>query len=310
VKYRVGRLKKPLEGADAKNGVLFKVADLGVPDKTGKANWAFNHVLFPRPGLTLRRHQGRHDPERYTHGGLSLAECMIPLVVLGPKEKFEPPFDLVDIRFEGALAEGQPLTIVVTARAKAALTEEVLFQLRVDAGLDDIQPRKEVFTGAEHEYRVHWTPKIATPGPDEQKAGKVVKQVTAVASYLWKHRTVRTSVHGQVEIQLDPSRIRRRLAVTGRPPDVLVLDVATGMVVRRLKGHKGRVHALSYSPDGRRLLTAGEDGMVWVWDAATGQEQQTLHENGPEVFAAVFHPDGRRIATAGRELPLMSESNG
>ena len=26
VKYRVGRLKKPLEGKDAKNGVLFKVA--------------------------------------------------------------------------------------------------------------------------------------------------------------------------------------------------------------------------------------------------------------------------------------------
>ncbi len=227
VKYRVGRLKKPLEGADAKNGVLFKVADLGVPDKTGKANWAFNHVLFPRPGLTLRRHQGRHDPERYTHGGLSLAECMIPLVILGPKEKFEPPFDLVDIRFEGALAEGQPLNIVVTARAKMALTEEVLFQLRVDAGLDDIQPRKEVFTGAEHEYRVHWTPKVDSPSTDEQKAGKVVKQVTAVASYRWKNRTVRTSVHGTVEIQLDTSRIRRRLDSK--------LDSIMGMVPAGLK---------------------------------------------------------------------------
>ena len=60
VKYRVGRLKKPLEGKDAKNGVLFKVADLGIPDKTGKAKWSFNHVLFPRPGLTLKRPQGKH----------------------------------------------------------------------------------------------------------------------------------------------------------------------------------------------------------------------------------------------------------
>ena len=33
VKYRVGRLKTPLEGNDAKNGVLFKVGDLGIPDK-------------------------------------------------------------------------------------------------------------------------------------------------------------------------------------------------------------------------------------------------------------------------------------
>jgi hypothetical protein len=167
-------------------------------------------VLFPRPGLTRRRHQGRHEAARYTHGGLSLAECMISLVALGPKEKFEPPLDLVGIRFEGALAEGQPLTVVVTAMTAAALAEEALFQLRVDAVRDDIQPRKEVFAGAEHEYCVHWTPKIDTPAQEEQKVGKVVMQVTAVARYRWKNRTLRTSVQGTVEIQLDTSRIRRR----------------------------------------------------------------------------------------------------
>ena len=35
--------------------------------------------------------------------------------------------------------------------------------------------------------------------------------MTAIASYRWKNRTVRTTVHGKVEIQLDTSRIRRRL---------------------------------------------------------------------------------------------------
>ena len=210
VKYRVGRLKKPLEGPDAKKGVLFKVGDLGIPDKTGKAGWSFNHIAFPRPGLTFKRHQGRHDPERYTHGGLSMGECMIPLVVMGPKEKFEPPFELVGIRFDGVLAENQPLEILLTARAKTAVKDEILFQLQVDA--EDIQPRKEVFSGTEHEYRVHWTPKIDSPSEADQKAGKVVKQVTAIASYRTKNnRIVRTSIHGKVEIQLDTSRIRRRL---------------------------------------------------------------------------------------------------
>jgi hypothetical protein len=211
VKYRVGRLKKPLENKDSKNGVLFRVADLGIPDKTGKAKWSFNHVLFPRPGLTLRRPQGKHDPERYTHGGLSLAECMIPVIVLGPKVKFEPAFDLAGIRFEGVLSEGQPLDILVTAGAKTPVSDELLFQLQVDAGLDDIQPRKEVFSGTEHEYRVRWTPKLDSLTTEEQKVGKVVKQVTAIASYRWKDRPVRTTVHGQVEIQLDTTRIRRRL---------------------------------------------------------------------------------------------------
>ncbi len=210
VKYRVGRLKTPLEGNDAKNGIVFKVGDMGIPDKTGKAKWSFNHVLFPRPGLTLQRPQGRHDPERYTHGGLSLAECMIPMIVLGPKLKFEPAFDLVGIRFDGVLAEGQPLDILLTARAKTPVKEELLFQLQVDAGLDDIQPRKEVFTGGEHEFRVRWTPRLDVPSAEEQKAGKVIKQVTAIATYLWKNRKVRTTIHGTVEIQFD-TRIRRRI---------------------------------------------------------------------------------------------------
>jgi hypothetical protein len=214
VKYRVGRLKKPLEDIDSKNGVVFSVADMGIPDKVKKPNgasWTYNHVLFPRPGITLRRPQGRHDPERYTHGGLSLAECMIPIIVLGPKIHFEPAFDFVGIRFDGVLSEGQPLDILITVRARNVLKEEILFQLQVDAGLDDIQPRKEVFSGTEQEFRVRWTPKLESPSMEEQQNGKVVKQVTAIATYRWKGRALRTTVHDTVEIQLDTNRIRRRL---------------------------------------------------------------------------------------------------
>ena len=214
VKYRVGRLKAPLEGNDAKNGVLFKVGDLGIPDKIRKPNgaeWSFNHVLFPRPGITLKRPQGPFSPDRYTHGGLSMAECFIPLVVLGPKIEFEPAFELVGIRFEGVLTENQPIDILVQAKAKSPVMEDILFQLQVDAGQDTIQPRKEVYSGIEHEFKIRWTPKVDSPSPEEQSAGKIVKQVTAIASYRWKNRTVRSSVHGKVEILLDSSRVRRRL---------------------------------------------------------------------------------------------------
>jgi hypothetical protein len=166
----------------------------------------FNYVLFPRPGITLKRPQGKHSPERYTHGGLSMAE----LIVMGPKIKFEPAFDLIGIRFDGVLSEGQPLSII-TARAKVSVNEELLIQLQVDAGLDDIQARKEVFSGTEHEYRVRWTPKVNNLTSDEQAQGKMIKQVTAIASYRWQNRTLRTTVHGTVEIQLDTTRIRRRI---------------------------------------------------------------------------------------------------
>jgi hypothetical protein len=171
----------------------------------------FNYVLFPRPGITLKRPQGKHSPERYTHGGLSMAECMIPLIVMGPKIKFEPAFDLIGIRFDGVLSEGQPLEIIITARAKVSVNEELLIQLQVDAGLDDIQARKEVFSGTEHEYRVRWTPGVNDLTSDEQTKGKMVKQVTAIASYRWQNRTLRTTAHATIGIQLDTTRIRRRL---------------------------------------------------------------------------------------------------
>ena len=102
-----------------------------------------------------------------------MAECMIPLIVLGPKVKFEPAVRVWSASASRACyPRGSRSTSCITARAKTPVKEEVLFQLQVEAGLDDIQPRKEVFSGTEHEYRVRWTPKVDNPTPEEQKAGK------------------------------------------------------------------------------------------------------------------------------------------
>lgn len=215
VKYRVGRLKQPIEGADAKRGVSFKVGDLGIPatiNAPNGAKWSFNHVVFPRPGLTLKRHQGPHHPDRYTHGGLSMAECLVPMVVMGPKQADKPlPFELVSLVIEGNPVEGVSLEtiLVVTARASAAMEGEILFQLAAD--LDDLPPRKEVFSGGDQTYRIRWTPKLDAATADQQKAGRIVRPVTVVASFQWQARTVRSSVSSVVEVKLDGSRIRRRL---------------------------------------------------------------------------------------------------
>jgi len=227
VKYRVGRLKYPLEGDDATKAVVFKVADLGIPEQVPGGKWSCKHVAFPRPGLTLKRHQGRHDPESYTHGGLSMAECLIPMAVLGPKVEFRPAFELVDLRFEGTPVEGESLDveIVVTARAEQSVQDEILFQL--STSLDEIQPRKDVFVGSEQTYRIRWRPKTEDATPDEQQEGKMVRQVTVIASYRWQNRTVRTSQHGSIDIKLDTTRIRRRLDSR--------LDSIMGMVPKGLR---------------------------------------------------------------------------
>jgi WD40 repeat protein len=44
-------------------------------------------------------------------------------------------------------------------------------------------------------------------------------------------------------------------------------DAATGKQVAVLRGHKSRVPAAAFSPDGGRLVTASADGTARVWSA-------------------------------------------
>jgi WD40 repeat protein len=70
--------------------------------------------------------------------------------------------------------------------------------------------------------------------------------------------------------------------------------------MRILKGHKGRLRSVVYSPDGTRLATAGDDGLTKLWDTGTGAEVVTIHQPqvGQQVRYLAFSPDGKFLATA------------
>ncbi len=71
-----------------------------------------------------------------------------------------------------------------------------------------------------------------------------------------------------------------------------------------LKGHRGTVHCLAFSADGKLPATGSGDETVKLWDVATGPERATRREHRSAVAALAFAPDGRTLASGGMDDAL------
>lgn len=64
-----------------------------------------------------------------------------------------------------------------------------------------------------------------------------------------------------------------------------------------LRGARGPLYAVAFSPDGRSVAGGGYDRTIYLWDRASGQLRQTFHGHTNRVYTLVFHPDGKRLAS-------------
>ena len=63
---------------------------------------------------------------------------------------------------------------------------------------------------------------------------------------------------------------------------------------------KGRVHSLTFSPDGKLLASGGRDNAVHLWDVSTQKQAGKLSaDTGYSVHSVTFSPDGKTLASAG-----------
>jgi WD40 repeat protein/uncharacterized protein YjbI with pentapeptide repeats len=76
---------------------------------------------------------------------------------------------------------------------------------------------------------------------------------------------------------------------------VLLCDTATGLPVRTLRGHQGRVYGVAVAAGDEVLATAASDGTIRLWDAATGACTKVITVGGG-AWPAETSPDGRLLA--------------
>jgi WD40 repeat protein len=71
-----------------------------------------------------------------------------------------------------------------------------------------------------------------------------------------------------------------------------------------LKGHRGLVWNVAFSPDGRRLASASDDGTIRMWDVARGQEISRFQGHRQRVVSVAFSPDGKQLGSASHDATV------
>ena len=226
VKYRYVLATDQMEGVHSKDVIEFDARVLGIPthSETNK-DVPIHYALFPRPGHTLRRPSGPHRPDRYTHGGLSLAECLVPMVVLGPQEKGVPLLRIESVQQVGSVSEGEELEIEIAVAAAQTAVPDLSVSLSFSR--DEIPTRREVFRGARTTYTVRWQPRLGDLTDEDRQQREIILPVTVILTYRQGGETVRLSVTADVRVKLDPTRLRRRVDSK--------LDLLMGVVPKGLK---------------------------------------------------------------------------
>ena len=79
---------------------------------------------------------------------------------------------------------------------------------------------------------------------------------------------------------------------------VVVWDARTGTMLHELRGHRGGVNSVAFSPAGTLLATGGEDWTVRLWDARSGLPVRTFVGHGNRVMQVAFSPDAAHIVSA------------
>jgi WD40 repeat protein/serine/threonine protein kinase len=79
--------------------------------------------------------------------------------------------------------------------------------------------------------------------------------------------------------------------------DIVLWDIRSRSVIRRLKGHSWYVSTLAFTPDAQTLASGSKDRSVKLWDCGAGREAVTFTNYTGPAGNLRISPDGTMLAT-------------
>lgn len=118
---------------------------------------------------------------------------------------------------------------------------------------------------------------------------------------LWKRATQTWATpHSQLFFAIAFSPNQESLAC-GTKDLIRILDVTDSKSFIDLRGQKGMIYQVSFSPNGYWLASASSDGSLALWDLKNRVKKRAIMADKSALFAAAFFPDGVHLVTGGRE---------
>ncbi|KIJ60810.1 hypothetical protein HYDPIDRAFT_116664 [Hydnomerulius pinastri MD-312] len=94
----------------------------------------------------------------------------------------------------------------------------------------------------------------------------------------------------------------RRLLSASHDGTLIIWDVESGEIEKKVTGHTGRVNSIAIAPDGSIFASGSDDEMLRFWHGLTGEPEGPPIATGFKddgVWDISFSPDGLRVAATG-----------
>ena len=212
--------------------IEFSPADLRMPKKVEKTERQsrakmvkeYGSIVFPRPGYAFGRDRERFDPPAFSHGGVSMQEMFVPMVVLQVKEAAK---DLIEMQFSSApkeAVEGEELVfrLMLHYAGKTGIEgQEIPVTIEASYSRDPdafpLSSRTVYISPWDHkEVPFRFIPVQEEASPEERKDGHLIRWFTATVTYREGGKKVRRTLPSQeFIIRLNSERIVRRVGSLG-----------------------------------------------------------------------------------------------